>query len=261
MGSGSPYGEQLVPAPRYPNDGLERNAEAEGLQVAPSMQPEHQHWSVEKPQPPPPAHTILGMRKKTFWLAFAIAAFLVIAAGVGGGLGGYFGGKNRATSAPVSTDPASNAPVSTGTGSPSSVSQSATPSTTSTGKPSYQTSGTTGTSQNPCPGANQTEIHADRGNVFKVHCQTDWKSGKLAADGKSNVRDIAVRNAYTIEECVDECVKFNNVFPGACMALTYESDLSRVYSTEKGNCFLKDRVGQYIEGWGTTISARLVVDE
>ncbi|KAK2798539.1 hypothetical protein FQN50_008807 [Emmonsiellopsis sp. PD_5] len=252
MGSpNSPYGEQPIAVPRYTSDGLERNADAEGLQVAPLMQPEHhqqqyQQWPAEKPPPPlSPAHTILGMRKKTFWLAFAIAAFLVIAAGVGGGLGGYFGGKNKGTAS---------------TGSPSE-SQSSTPSTTATAKPTYATSGTAGISQNPCPSANQTDIHADGGNVFKVHCSTDWVAGKPAADGITKVRDVAVRTAYTLEECVDECVKFNNVFPGACVALTYESDLSRVYSMEKGNCFLKDRVGAYRGGWDTTIAARLLNDE
>jgi hypothetical protein len=47
-------------------------------------------------EPKPGTRTILGLPPKTFWIILAVVLVLVAAA-IGGGVGGYFAGKNRST--------------------------------------------------------------------------------------------------------------------------------------------------------------------
>ena len=55
---------------------------------------------TDKPQPALPTQdrNILGLRRKTFFIAFAIAAALIIAVAIGGGVGGGIAARNRKSS-------------------------------------------------------------------------------------------------------------------------------------------------------------------
>jgi hypothetical protein len=77
-----------------------------------------------QPLPPPKQPTICGIRRKMFWVVIgAVAAFVVIAAAVGGGVGGSFAiRKAEGFGEATKNSPGNPAENSTTTGSPSPIS-------------------------------------------------------------------------------------------------------------------------------------------
>ncbi|KAK0643830.1 hypothetical protein B0T16DRAFT_459931 [Cercophora newfieldiana] len=61
---------------------------------------------------PVPAPTICGIRRKVFWIALGVATFVVLAAAIGGGVGGYFA--NRPKQSASESQSTSNSGSSTG---------------------------------------------------------------------------------------------------------------------------------------------------
>ncbi|PGH00634.1 hypothetical protein AJ79_08150 [Helicocarpus griseus UAMH5409] len=247
-------------------DGMERNREPEGLQVVQPDQKEFagDHSIVGKyngqyngTQP-----TILGMRRRVFFILFAVIIAILVGVGVGGGLGGYYAGRNNndsqlpPSSSTGDRNAPSNNPSKTVSASDTAIT---TPTPTSTDAPAaYATSGISGFSENPCPSANDTEVMSGNGVAFKLRCSTDWPKGHRAANGQGKVLDLGQRQAYTLAECLNECVKYNRTFKDACKAVTYESDLTMAYRGEQGNCYLKDRAGMSLSARDSTMAAEMI---
>jgi len=67
------------------------------------------------------------------------------------------------------------------------------------------------------------------------------------------VTDVSHTTAYTFEECMEACLKYNNASAATdtkCQAVTYNANLtlSIEVRAKGGNCFLKDRKGVDIQG-------------
>lgn len=126
----------------------------------------------------PPSGTILGLRKKIFWLIFGpLIALLVIglAVGLGVGLG-------------TSHDSSSSS---------SGATSGATPTTTSS---SPTSSGTAAPTPIACPQANGTRYEAAGNDPFLVLCNVDYNGNAGAG-----TTDIGNEETSTVEDCIDVC--------------------------------------------------------
>ncbi|KAI0842758.1 hypothetical protein F5Y06DRAFT_256014 [Hypoxylon sp. FL0890] len=124
---------------------------------------------------PPSSETILGLKKKTFWLIFGpLITLLIIGLAVGLGVG-------------------------LGTSHNGSHSIAANSSTTSA--PSSTSSSTPAPTPIVCPKANGTIYQGAGDDPFLVLCNVDY-NGNAAGSGTT---DIGNKEESTVEDCVDTC--------------------------------------------------------
>lgn len=193
--------------------------------------------AVDKP-------SILGIRTVVFWTVFVILVIAVLGIGIGIGLG--VGLKHNGDSNPGSPSPTATITSLT------SKSQTKTSEFTSTQATSVSTavvtSGTHGLASNSCNFTVPRTYHGSGDSTFTEYCFIDWPNGAEAADGSGPLLDLARSTVYTFEDCMEQCVKFNNKSLSTgfkCTAVTYNSNLTSSIEVGKqgGNCFLKNKKG------------------
>ncbi|RDW63416.1 hypothetical protein BP6252_10961 [Coleophoma cylindrospora] len=187
---------------------------------------------------------ICGLSRVCFWIVLAVAATIIVAGAVGGGLGAGLSKKSTSshslttpgttTTATVSTGPTSTAPTSTVKGSSTSTS------TTSSATP-Y------GTDIAGCPGANGTSYTSSSStSSFLKLCNQDYHD---PTNGYTiNIADTSNPSSTTsLNSCIDSCVAYNtnnNAVPGSggCVAAVI------VMSTSQ--CWLKNSTGLHVDTAG-----------
>ncbi|KAJ5125961.1 hypothetical protein N7526_008138 [Penicillium atrosanguineum] len=228
--------------------------------------------NIIKNEPKKSKRRICGLRARTFWILLVIIVFAV-AGGVGGGVGGTLIIQNRdqkvaLTDTSDRTQQGSNTSSTTTNTSPlSSTSSASTSGTTTTGRASTTssapiTSGTNGLAANPCPGKNLTTIEGSDDSIFTILCSVDWPSGEKSQYGNVTVEDLTVPStAYTLKECIADCVNFNNAEPGEspCRGVVYTANLTAAFDGgQDGNCFLKNTIGRYFPTSDTSMAAGIL---
>ncbi|KAL4877844.1 hypothetical protein BJY04DRAFT_121273 [Aspergillus karnatakaensis] len=208
---------------------------------------------------------ICGLRRVVFWSALALLAVVIIGAAVGGGVGGALakGGSSSPSALDDTISPGleSTSPGETTTTSASATATTTTTTTTTSSAPA--TSGTSGVAENPCPGSNSTLVIASSGSSFIIQCNRDWPRGIEAADGSGKVFDLDVLTEYTLHDCIDRCVEYNDGLEDStdrqCKGVTYEANLTSSFGGgQGGNCFLKNKAGKAFDGSNTTMTAGIV---
>jgi len=181
--------------------------------------------------------TICGVRRPTFWLALLLA-FVTIASGVGGGLGGSLAVRSirrKCSSSNVNFDTGTDSSGSDSN--PDAVYITRTRTITSTLTPdstptatSDITVPTSGFLALDCPSLDGTNMQVF-GSTFKVVCGQD-----------SAGPDIIAIVAYSLLDCARACVTYNENGVAesgkTCVAATFNSYLAYV-SAHKGTCWLK----------------------
>lgn len=148
------------------------------------------------------------------------------------------------------------------------------------------TSGTTGMAKVDCPGVDGTRIDTPStwtiantsqtttfyGHTsFQIHCSKNWPVGSDAANGNGTVHNYdgiwGNLLAYTLEECLQYCADYNNQSAvvdisssgSNCVGVTYIANLTdAIPRLGNGNCFLKDRVGNWSSAKSWTAGATLL---
>ncbi|RDW57280.1 hypothetical protein BP5796_12730 [Coleophoma crateriformis] len=191
---------------------------------------------------------ICGLSRVCFWIVLAVAATIIIAGAVGGGLGAGLSKK--------ATGSHSLAPGTTTTATVSSVPTSITASSTtpsSTVKGSSTSTSTTssatpyGTDIAGCPGANGTTYSSSSSTTsFLKLCNQDYHDPTNGYTINIATTDNP-SSTVSLNSCIDSCVAYNadnNAVPGSggCVAAVI------VMSTSQ--CWLKNSTGLHVDTTG-----------
>ncbi|KAK2812557.1 hypothetical protein FQN50_001201 [Emmonsiellopsis sp. PD_5] len=233
----------------------ERNLDSEGLQIVSPK--ENTYGGVVPPDhkfpPSSSPSTILGVRRKVFYIYLAVLLVVIAAAAIGGGVGGSMASRGKDE---PSSEPSSSSSSPSPTPPPTAT---VNPPVTRTSSSSFVTSGTTGLAQNLCPDANQTDVKASNGASFKLFCGVDWYKELDGLDG-GVVHDLEGTFQYTLQDCLDQCTEYNRAAETKCKAVVYQANLTRAAGGGYKSCYIKDRVGVYAPGDWTVVSASMNED-
>ncbi|KIW24674.1 uncharacterized protein PV07_10376 [Cladophialophora immunda] len=263
------------------NDSSNGGSGGGGLEAVHHLLTEDQEnpaWQKEKSQ-----RKICGLSSRAFIIVVGVATALLVAAIIGGSIGGVLANKNNSGSAKAelantsTTSPAAALSTEVATTSasaitvtsepatptnvpPASLSTSATTSSsplytttmttttttsTSTAPTSTATTSTSGEGSYNCPADNNTNYVSPllSTETWTVLCDTDWPSGVDAMNGGAVV-DLTAVIAYSIDACIDQCAAYN-VAGGDCEAVVYGANITLALSRGgiQGNCFLKSDRG------------------
>ncbi len=233
----------------------------DGLEVAPSSDPQYNSHTQEDPQvyyvgdetrfhsdggekstnERSPSRK-LGLPTPYFWLLIILATILAIGISVGGALGGILSKKNHASS-PSSATISASTPISTSisvaTGGITPA--SATPVTKISVTPTSVTSATSSTTTSPsltlsrdCPGSNGTIFTASYSppQTYIKHCSWIYDS-KFYTEGNAFSHD-----ASTLDQCIELCAAYNILNAtgplGYCTTVGWRTDLTQEFG---GMCF------------------------
>jgi hypothetical protein len=173
--------------------------------------------------------TILGLRRRNFWILVVLAVVVVIAA-VGGAVGGS-----------MAVRQSNDEPVLRASPSPSAV--SSTPSA-SVSASQISTNRTAAATQTYLPPAAKDVVWID------TSCPSSplrsWDNGRYACTEDRNIQggDITGISAYSIQQCIDACSTWNAGEGSSgkkCKAVAIGADLEHAYEINKGaNCWLKE---------------------
>ncbi|KAG4438079.1 hypothetical protein IFR05_006445 [Cadophora sp. M221] len=198
------------------------------------------------PYPPPTSpsqeKTICGVRRPTFWLSL-ILIFVIIASGIGGGLGGTLAVrdiKRKCSNAGFNLDTGSNSnPNSDSNSNGNTITRTRTLTTTTTEFSSSPTSTTSST----------TDITVPTSGYLSLSCPsltgktiTAFSSTFLVTCGQDSAGpDIIAIVAYSLLDCARACAAYNtNLGSRGCVAATFNSYLAYV-DAHQGTCWLKNR--------------------
>lgn len=213
---------------------------------------------------PGPKRKILGMRVGVFWTVLVIIIVVILGVGIGVGVGvglkGDSDGDKSSSSSPTSS---STSFSQTKTSDTTTQSSTSTGTSTTTATTAVVTSGTHGLAANSCTFTSPRTYQASGDSKFTQYCFTDWPSGVAAADGSGPVKDLKRTTVYTFEDCMNACVTYNKNLPKTstkCEAITYNSNLTSIIEEgqQGGNCFLKNKKGQDLQGVAESACAALV---
>ncbi|OAP58340.1 hypothetical protein AYL99_07430 [Fonsecaea erecta] len=262
------------------NDSTHGGSGGGGLEAVHHLLPDGQEnpaWVERKTK-----RKICGLSSRAFIIAIAVVTALLVAAIIGGSIGGVLAHKNNsgsdkaesaqrsstspatavsATATATATAGATTSPSATvevvpftfssssSSSTPSSSSSSATvETTTATGTSTSSTSISTASSQEGtynCPADNNEEYvsSVDATATWTILCNTDWPAG-VAALSEGTVYDLDAVIAYSVQSCIDQCVE-NNLSGGGCQAVVYGANITLALSRSgiTGNCFLKNDRG------------------
>jgi hypothetical protein len=227
-------------------------AEAHGITEKYAAYP---HIQPLDPSGQPPKEKILGLSKKVFWIVLVLVLLVVLGVGLGSGLavGLKHGNKSSATTqtlplpTPVATTTRPSDAGQTNSRDPSTQASNPSVSASSTSTLSAPvTSGTTGVAANSCNFTLPKTYYAPSGTGFTQYCFTDWPNDSPAADGRGNITDLSRAIVYTFEDCMQECLDYNERLAEGrtrCTAVTYNANLTSIVAVGRqgGNCFLKDK--------------------
>jgi cytoskeletal protein RodZ len=269
------YGPELVaeqnnaPEVYHPPAHLEHNPNGQPNAQVNGYKPyneyaEKQAVTTQHESPSGTKRRILGLPVAVFWTIVGLVVLLVLGVALGAGLG--VGLKhNDSTATPTSTSAKgtpSHAPVTTTSTSISSQSSSTRTSTAAPTQTSFVTSGTHGIAANSCNSTSPKQYNIDS-TEFTAYCFSDWPNGAEAADGSSTVKDLDALTVYTFEDCMQECLDYNQGLSGnatQCKAITYNANLTSILEVgqQGGDCFLKNTNGA-TDGTGSVNSACAVI--
>lgn len=211
---------------------------------------------------------ILGISVALFWVLVGLVILLVLGISLGVGLG--VGLSQRATSSTTSASSTSSSSAPAQVTTTSAANSSTAPSTTTSTQPSTTssapvTSGTTGVADNSCTHSVPTTYYSnvDPQISFTTYCFTDWPNHDAAADGNGTIVDLSYTILYSFEDCMDECVRYNEGLTSGeskCAGVTYNSNLTSIVAIgqQGGNCFLKNATGVSRQGSATSACGAIV---
>lgn len=200
---------------------------------------------------PPPAQTICGLRKRTFWILLGVA-LVIVAAAVGGGVGGALASRSSSKSTTATTTSNDNNNADAPQSSPQSSSSDPTP-TSSTPTPSSSTLALTtttvvGPSNSPqptllrdCPSSNNTLYTVTYGS-------TSYQFRKLCNDAYVNINGVTapVQGVFrSLDDCIDKCASYNRnnatrIAAGTdplCNSVCWRNTFDKENDWEGGHCF------------------------
>ncbi|KAI1437168.1 hypothetical protein GGR50DRAFT_646355 [Xylaria sp. CBS 124048] len=194
--------------------------------------------------PPVQERTIMGARRPTFFLCVALA-IVVLAAAIGGGVGGSMAVRNAKSScnalnpkgsandapgtitSPNPTEIPTATPASTGTATPITTTTTATATTGGGGILVVPT----GTVKLDCPQLSDDMSISFSGDtwVFTPACGIDYNGG-----------DFGALIAYSFHDCLHACAAHNH-FSGneSCTTVTFRANQTEWVPESFGNCWLK----------------------
>ncbi|KIY00508.1 uncharacterized protein Z520_04193 [Fonsecaea multimorphosa CBS 102226] len=288
------HGKEVVPQTQpYPdayafanpnntnNDSTNGGSGGGGLEAADQLltdAPENPAWSKQSSK-----RKFCGLSRRALIIVLAVATALIVAAIIGGSIGGVLANKNKSDSA--SADSAKTSSTSSATAIPTAVATTSASASTATSEPatstttrssslstststtstaSASTATTTGEGSYNCPADNNTNyvspLFTDA--TWTILCDTDWPSGVAALSGGSVV-DLTAVIAYSIDECIDQCAA-NNIAGDGCQAVVYGANITLALSRGgiQGNCFLKNDRGaeNSVDNSGQVEAAYLLLD-
>lgn len=230
----------------------------QGIEKAADERP--QETAPEALEPKKKGGKILGLSVATFWIIIVVLLLVVLGLGIGVGVGVGIRHGNGSSSRPDIQDADEKQPP-TQTDSMSSA-DSRSETSTSTATASAVTSGTTGLADNSCTFSTPKTYHASDGTGFTQYCYTDWPNNSNAADGRGNVTDLYRKIVYTFEDCMEECLKYNDENGELkCRAITYNANLTSIVDVgqQGGNCFLKNKKGLDYQGSAESACAAIAL--
>jgi hypothetical protein len=209
---------------------------------------------------------ILGLPVMAFWaVIIGIAVVLGVALGAGLGIGLKHNDTVPAAATTTTTTSANATAVPESTKPPTTTKPSTSTTTKDLPSPttSYVTSGTSGLAANSCNSTDPKNYFAPDGTQFTEYCFTDWPDGAAAADGQGKVQDLDAVTVYTFEDCIQNCLDYNQGLAAnetQCRAVTYNSNLTSIIEVgqQGGDCFLKNKNGAS-HGTGSIFSACAVM--
>lgn len=211
---------------------------------------------------------ILGLSAALFWVLVGLVILLVLGISLGVGLGVGLSQRATSSSTPASSTLPSSAPAqvtTTSASTSSSAPSTATSTQASTSSSAPVTSGTTGVADNSCTHSVPTTYYSNANPqiTFTTYCFTDWPNRDAAADGNGTVADLRFATLYTFEDCMDECVRYNEDLTAGesrCAGVTYNSNLTSIVAIgqQGGNCFLKNATGVTRQGSATSACGAIV---
>jgi len=171
--------------------------------------------------PPPTPPTILGFRRRNFWI-LVVVAVVIAAATVGGSVGGSMAVRTKSEEIAQQAAPTSSS---------LSVSQSRSASASST---------SASASAYIPPAATSIPL-------IDTSCPSllrSWDNKQYTCTEYRNIQggDITGISAYSIQQCIDACSTYNSVAGSTkCRAVAIGADLGHAYEINKGaNCWLKE---------------------
>jgi hypothetical protein len=220
------------------------------------------HYKPEAELDPQPAPTekkrIAGLHPHTFWF-IVIITFIVIAAGIGGGVGGAIAVQNSKYVLPHAlsnikgfVDEHRDKNEAQAQSGQANVADAPPPSGTNPPSDTVVPSSTYST----VPGSLYTPVPPSQVQVIDNSCPDgDLKSYdgiRFTCKEKTEVkdRDITGLVAYTLQACIDACAKYNEFRPSSgggenCGGVVLASSLAHSYATTQGaNCWLKTEEAQ-----------------
>ncbi|KAF2827846.1 hypothetical protein CC86DRAFT_465677 [Ophiobolus disseminans] len=177
--------------------------------------------------------TILGIRRRNFWILAVIAA-VIVAATISGSVGGAMAVRDSGSKADQV------------------VQQTPTP----TSAQPIPTSSPTGTSAAPASSGSATSskyvpILASAVPLIDISCPSSSSPPLKSFNGKQyactenrNIvgNDITGISAYSLQQCIDACSTMNTRDGKKCAAVTIGPDLAHAYEINNGaNCWLKEK--------------------
>ncbi|KAI9852958.1 MAG: hypothetical protein M1824_001656 [Vezdaea acicularis] len=216
----------------------------EALERVPTGPPPSKWPIYGEPIPTKQDRRICGLRPATFWLSLALAAVIIIAAAVGGGVGG-----TRHTSQSSSLP----SPLTSSLPSPGASTTSApVPSSTAT---TNLTAPTQGLAALDCPNINgrtYTKVAGGNEYSFQISCGVDYP-------GRGSWVDIIPIAAYSVYSCMDACAGYNTYYGSRnCIGIEFNANLASISGPNLGNCWLKNNTNYAVAGGNTIAGAKLL---
>ncbi|KAJ0375193.1 hypothetical protein COL26b_006565 [Colletotrichum chrysophilum] len=215
---------------------------------------ENKHYPQQPQQPVNTERRICGLRRTSFFL-FVVLAAVVIAASVGGGVGGSLAvlrmkeqtqaevqasaaAKATATDSPVASSTVTSVPA-TVTNTPTTGS---TQTTANAASISIPTTGlvTTGDLQINCPNLTGRTMSVTVGGVksnYDTECNVDYTGDDV---------DVMALVSYTLDTCIMACSSYNKNINGTserCIGVQFNGVIDIMTKNYGGNCFLKKNTG------------------
>jgi hypothetical protein len=190
---------------------------------------------------------ICGLRRRTFWIALGVA-LIVVAAAVGGGVGGALALKSSRNNASApQSELASATPTPTSSQTSASISITSAPTSTPiiassvSNVTTTEVVGASTTLLRDCPSSNNTLYDVTHGDA-KMSFRKDCETSIVAIKGSSAFRGTVVQS---LNDCIDLCAAYNinnktQIASGSssvCNSVCWRNTFEKINDLPGGMCF------------------------